>query len=628
MVKQFARYGIIIWVGVFFSLALIAGMKDKIELSSPDGNLKVVFYKDDAGRLRYELLSKERVVIEGSELGLIVDGVELGKDAQLPGDIEVRTVYEQISTRGNHWSARNYCNTTILSLKTGKTEWQIEARIFNDGLGFRYLIPGKGSIMVSGETTSFKIPGKSIAYFQTNMINNEGEYERKLIEDVNALAGMPVTMKLADDGGYIALTESAVYNWSGMALRTENDRVWRGVYPDDSSFQVSSQGNIAISSPWRVIMVAKDLNGLVNCDIVYALSPAPDKTLFADADLWIKPGRALWSWWREGTGNLETQKRYAESAQKLGFEFILVDEGWERWSLNESEYFGMLKELCDYASSRGVKVWVWKHWSKLKDENYRRYFFQKVKESGAVGVKIDFMDSESKEMIEFYESALKDAARSKLMVNFHGANKPTGEARTYPNEMTREGVRGLEYNKGIIYTLSPSYNATLPFTRFLAGHADYTPVTFSRWFMGKTSFAHQLATPIVFLSELTHYADKPEMFLEYDKTAPALDVLKSIPTVWDETIVLPGSEIGEVAGFARRSGKIWFIGVLNGGDAKTLRINLSFLGPGNYQAVILVDKMRTKMGFERSEKIVNAKSILEAKMRAGGGFVAKLTPAP
>ncbi len=626
MIKQWARRGLMIGAGLFFTMAMIAGAADKIELSSPDGNLKAGFY-NQAGKLGYDLSFNGKTVIETSPLGIIVDGVDLGQGSELPASVSIRTVKETIPVRGNHTIGQNYYNTAMLSLKTGAVSWQLEARVFNDGFGFRYLMPGKGSLTINGEATGFKIPAQSLVYFQTNTVNNEGIHQKRAIEQVNATAGMPVTVKLPDAAGYLALTEAAVYHYSGMSLKTANDRLERGVFLDDQSWPLEAKPDAPAQSPWRVVMVAKDLNGLVNCDLSYDLSPDPEPRLFADADSWIKPGRALWSWWSEGTGGLARQKRYADEAQKLGFEYILVDEGWERWSPKEDEYWAMVKDLTDYARTKGVGVWLWKHWGKLKDEKYRDEFFSKVKASGAVGVKIDFMDNESKAMIDFYEAALQDAAKYKLMVNFHGANKPTGESRTYPNEMTREGIRGLEYNRGIIAPNPASYNATLPFTRFLAGHADYTPVTFNFWKMGNTSYSHQLATAIVFLSEVTHYADKPENFLDNPKTAPALEVLKALPTVWDETVVLPGSEIGEVAAFARRSGDRWFLAVLNGGGAKNLSLNLSFLAPGKYRATVLTDQMSVKNGFNRADKTVGPADKLEAKMRKAGGFVAMITPA-
>jgi alpha-glucosidase len=201
------------------------------------------------------------------------------------------------------------------------------------------------------------------------------------------------------------------------------------------------------------------------------------------------------------------------------------------------------------------------------------------------------------------------------MIEFHGANKPAGESRTWPNEMTREAIRGLE-NRSM--SLRSVHNTTLPFTRFLAGHADYTPVHFGER-RRETSWAHQIATALVFTSPLMIYGAHPQHILDN----PARELIKSIPSVWDETIVLPQSEIGELAGFARRSGDVWFVGVLNGLTGKTMRIPLHFLGPRNYRATLIRDRMDEPAAVQMEEVSVNRGETMAIRMRAGGGFVAR-----
>jgi len=182
---------------------------------------------------------------------------------------------------------------------------------------------------------------------------------------------------------------------------------------------------------------------------------------------------------------------------------------------------------------------------------------------GVVGVKIDFLDHEAREVIDLYETLLREAARHELMVDFHGANKPTGQARTWPNELTREAVRGMEGRT----TDRAVHDATLPFTRYLAGPGDYTPVVLGDR-RRETSWPHQIATAAIFTSPLLVYGANPKSLLEN----PAVELIKALPSTWDETIVLPGSSIGEVAAFARRKGDQWFVAVLNGPEARTLLV--------------------------------------------------------
>jgi alpha-glucosidase len=204
------------------------------------------------------------------------------------------------------------------------------------------------------------------------------------------------------------------------------------------------------------------------------------------------------------------------------------------------------------------------------------------------------------------------------MVNFHGANKPTGLERTWPNEMVREAVRGMESSK---LAARARHDTTLPFTRFLAGHADYTPVHFGAR-RGDTTWAHQIATAAVFTAPLLTYAAHPKAILEN----PAVEMIKSIPAVWDETIVLPVSEIGEVAAFARRNGDTWFLAVVNGPTAKQLKIPLSFLADGQYNAMLVRDdKEKTDTVVIENRKTSRSDS-LDTELLSGGGFIARFTP--
>jgi len=623
-------------------------------VSSPDRNIEVSLFVNESGRLSYELIRKGRALIEESPLGIIVDQKDMGLGSALPESVLISEIDETSPVRGAHSVARDHCNTATLGLvhEGSGREWKLEVRVYNDGMAFRYVAPGSGAIKVSGEATGFVIPENSDVFANTNTINYEGLYPKKSVGKLKGIVGTPVTVVLPDEAGNLLIAEASLYKYSGMSLKARGDRLLGAVFEDDKSWKVDTGPGDPLVSPWRVIMAVTTLNDLVNCDIIHNVSPAPDPELFADSDEWIIPGRALWSWWSEFVGGTDQQKTYVDGASELGFEYVLVDAGWEMWNRQgkqkwystiaegvlatsgveiwndkEEDHWNVLADLVDYAGSKGVKIWVWKHWKKLDDEKYRRWFFGKLRETGVVGVKIDFLDSESKDRLDFYESALQDAARKKLMVNFHGANKPAGEARTYPNEMTREGIRGLERNKMKgIFTLTPTYNVTLPFTRFVIGHGDYTPVTFSPKMLGETSFAHQLATAIVFFSSVICYADSPDVYLDNPDTAPALEVFKAIPPVWDETIVLPGCEIGECAAFARRSGDTWFIGAINGDASKTLNVQLSFLGSGNYKTITLADNIDEQAAFVRNDRTLKAGDELTATMRRGGGFVAMLVP--
>jgi alpha-glucosidase len=232
-------------------------------------------------------------------------------------------------------------------------------------------------------------------------------------------------------------------------------------------------------------------------------------------------------------------------------------------------------------------------------------------------VKLDFFDHEAKEVIDLYEACLRDAAEFHLMVDFHGANKPAGESRTWPNEMTREAIAGLEGGKREAWA---THNTTWPFTRLLAGHADYTPMHFGAR-RRETSWAHQIASAAVLTSPVLVYAAHPKAILEN----PASDLIKSLPSVWDETIVLPISEIGERAAFARRNGDRWFLAIVNGPTAGAVRVPVSFLGAGEYRALLVRDREDDPAAVQVEESTLNKDDALTIKLRAGGGFIARFT---
>jgi alpha-glucosidase len=205
------------------------------------------------------------------------------------------------------------------------------------------------------------------------------------------------------------------------------------------------------------------------------------------------------------------------------------------------------------------------------------------------------------------------------MVNFHGANKPTGESRTYPNEMTREAVRGLEFNKWSY--LTRAHYAALPFTRMIAGHADFTPCTFNPEKTKGTTFTHQLATAVIYNSPVLHFADKPQRYFD----SPAIEIIKKIPATWDRTIVLDDSRIGSLAAFARKKDNQWFIAVITAGKQnKNYKLKLPFLEPGKYKAVIATDVIKSPAAINVQAKTIDRSTTLDIKTNPGGGFVAYL----
>jgi alpha-glucosidase len=600
------------------------------QVRSPDESVQLKVFLHES-RLHFAVAFKNRPVIETSPLVFTVDGVDLTEDTEI-GDINPYQVKETYPWRGVHSQAHNHCNGATVRLKHAKsnTTYILELRAYNDGVAFRCIVPGHKETRVPDEATRFILPAGSTAWYHDLEGHYEGVHAKKAIADARAgeWAAPPVTFKLPD-GGYASITEAALINYSGMALQADGRQGFTLVlghkhhvsypfrlrYSKEDIERLSRPAIVTgtITSPWRVVLVGADLNALVNADVIHNLCPPPDPKLFPKGlqTEWLKPGRAVWKYLDGGQNTLAEMKEFCRLAGELGFEYNVIEGFWRRWS--EAE----LRELIAYGKERGVGIWLWRHGKELRDPETRHAFFKQCHDLGVAGVKLDFFDHEAKEVIDYYQVLLRETAENGLLVNFHGSNKPTGEARTWPNELVREAVRGMEASK---LQARARHDTTLPFTRFLAGHADYTPVHFGAR-RGYTTWAHQVATAAVFTAPLLTYGAHPKTMLEN----PAAPMIKSIPAVWDETIVLPVSEIGEVAAFARRSGDTWFLAVLNGPTAKDVRLPLSFLGPGEYRALMAYDHKDDPAAVRLEETAARRGDALAVELSAGGGFIARFT---
>jgi alpha-glucosidase len=612
------------------SIAVASGDAPENAVSSPNGEVDFHLHVEREKPLQYDVAFGTHPVIERSRLGIVVDGRDLATAARIER-VERYEINEKYPTRGVHSVALNHCNGakySIVNTDSG-TRLTLEIRAFDDGVAFRHIVPGDGT-RTPDAAIEFTIPAGSAVWHHDLRNHYEGVHKRDPIESISAGQWMapPVTIQLPDGAGYAAITESALTNYPGMALHSIGKRTLRESlghahpvgYPFELRFGKEEAERLSrpaankgeIVTPWRVIMVGKDLNALVNCDIVTNVSPPPDKDLFPAGleTTWIKPGRCVWKYLDGGDNSPRGMRDFSSWAGELGFEYNLLEGFWQKWSEEE------LRSFVEYSRGYQVGIWLWKDSRRLRTPEARSDFFQLCRRVGVVGVKIDFLDHEAREVIDLYETLLREAARHELMVDFHGANKPTGQARTWPNELTREAVRGMEGRT----TDRAVHDATLPFTRYLAGPGDYTPVVFGSR-RGDTTAAHQIATAAVFTSPLLVNGAHPQSLLD----SPAVEMIKSIPSVWDETIVLPGSEIGTLAAFARRHGDDWFLAVLAGTNRQKPIVRLSFLGDGVYQAMLVGDTTELPASVAVKNREVTATDSLPIELAGGGGFIARFT---
>ncbi|HET9571668.1 MAG TPA: glycoside hydrolase family 97 catalytic domain-containing protein [Bacteroidales bacterium] len=610
------------------ALLLSAMVAKSVNIKSPDGDLCFQLNVENKS-IQYQILSDGKPVLLTSELRMSIDEKELSKDVSLKS-IQKYRVNETYPWLGAHSIATNHANGAVLEFenKALQKRFSIDVRVFNDGAAYRFIVPDNGKAQTPDESSTFIIPQGFTAWYHGLKGHYEDVHTKSLVSDIaeGVWAAAPVTIKRSDDKGYLMITEAALTNYPGMALQSNGKSGFvlqlahkhPASYPyvlrygDENAKRLSIPATIKgeIRTPWRVVAVCENLNALVNTDIVQNLAPAPDKTLFPQGVKtdWIKPGRAVWRYLDGGgEANLATMKDFSRMASEMGFENNILEGFWSRWPDAD------LKELVAYSKERHVGIWVWEHSKRLQSPMAQDSFFERCERLGFTGVKIDFLDHEAKEVIDLYDQLLKGAAKHHLMVNFHGSNKPTGMFRTWPNEMTREAVRGMETSKMVDRA---THHTTLPFTRMVVGNADYTPLHFGER-RKNTTWAHQLASTVIFNSDLLTFAANPQTMMDN----PTRKMLERIPSVWDETIVLAPSEIGKIAVFARRKGDVWFLAGMNGVEAKSFSIPLKFLDKGVYKTDMVLDNKNDTASVTLGEKEFKRTDELKLDLTAGGGFV-------
>ena len=613
----------------------------EITLPSVDGKLAAVISVADEAQLTLSVVKDGATVIESSPLGITVDGQDLGSGVTL-GDPTDHRIAQRYAWRGVKSAAVNNCMAYQLPIAHEATgqQWTLEVRAFDDGIGYRYRVPGQERRSVIGEGSSWRLTAGSVVWCQTNTSNYEGTYEQHRADDIPLksdrgrpfLLGPPVTVQLPE-GGFALITEAGLYRYSGMVLRPTGSRRLRAVFPDDPQ---GWELNGEIVTPWRATIVTSSLDALVNSVVISNLCEPPNPNLFPQGvnTEWIQPGKGLITWAVFGNDGAQWQRQkwFVDMCAAMHCEYLLVDAGWrsERWGWlkDGGDVWQRLAELCAYAATKKVGIFVWHAYPEGRDDGPgltsredRKTLFRKCQDAGVRGVKIDFFDSERKEIIDVYEDILRMTAQHQLMVNFHGAHKPTGEVRTWPHEITREGLREQEY---VLWDQLPlTHYGALPFTRMIAGHGDFLPTYVRPKYLKNTTAIFQLATGIVFNSPFICWPDHPEAYLE----SPLLSMIRTMPAVWDETRVLPGSAIGKFVAFARRSGTDWYVAILNCANTETsYPLKLTFLGAGDYVANLYQDRdgpapaLRIDAGTRMQKG-----QVVQIRLRSGGGFVGQFS---
>ncbi|MEQ1798396.1 MAG: glycoside hydrolase family 97 catalytic domain-containing protein [Lacibacter sp.] len=637
---------------VFFFVAvgcIVSAMSQKLTVVSPNQKISVTLFSRQNAEMgewylkaSYTNNGKISEAIPRIELGLSRSDQDFSKELKLLKATKPLLINEQYTAiHGKKSLSINSANEVLVSFENPtKAKLNIIIRAYNDGITFRYEFPEKqGSYTMKDEFTSFAIANETTRWMEKWNPANEGLYTSMSDDKIQKQEWCyPALFKLKDSSCYFLLHESDVNKtYCGTKLSNTTDSTqYKLTFPDsrDGRGMGESMPTVTLpwKSPWRVIIMGS-LSDIVASTLVDDVATA---SVIKNTS-WIKPGLVSWNYWssNHGTKDFKIVTEFADLAAEMNWPYTLLDWEWDGMTNG-----GNVEEAAKYILSKGVKPLIWYNsggnhtWvsstpkDRMLTHENRVEEFTKLKKMGFVGVKIDFFESEKQDMIKYYLDILEDAAQFEMMVYFHGCIVPRGWARTYPNLMTYEAVRGAEwYNNGPEFTnTAPEHNATLPFTRNVVGAMDYTPVTFTNsQFPHTTSYGHELALSVLFESGLQHFADRPEGY--YELPDEARTFLKNVPNAWDDIWLLEGTPGRDVV-IARRKGTAWYIGGITAEQRreKIKSIKFDFLPEGiKYKLTLITDGKHDK-DFAVQYLVIDKTSSVDVKLLRRGGFAASLIP--
>jgi len=625
------------------------------KISSPDGNIVVTI--DAASGIKWSASFRGREIITSLKAGLLTG------TGKAPGEGESvrKALYGKLDqvlepvVAHKHSRIEDNCNTLLINFRSGIA---VNFRVYNDGIAYRFETAYRNDNIIKNEICEFQFPAGSVSWYpleESFMSHNERTYIHSSVDTLKDkhLASLPALFET--NGIKILITEADIQDYPGMWLRGAGSGGMKAVFPSfPESETLKGDRNLVVTRtkdyiaqtkgtrtfPWRTFVITEDDGKLIESEMVFKLG-APNKLENTD---WIKPGQVAWDWWNANniTGvdfragiNTETYKYYIDFASQNGIEYIILDEGW--YPVGETVLKSIpeidIVELCRYAESKNVGIILWVVWNLFRDEiDEATELYEKW---GIKGVKVDFMQRDDQRVVNFYHEAVQKCAEHHLIIDFHGSYKPDGIIRTWPNALTREGVMGLENNKWS-RNITPDHELTLPFIRMVAGPMDFTPGSMIN--MEKDNFhpvftrpasqgtrVHQMALYVVYESPLMMLSDSPS---NYMKEQECTDFLVKIPVVWDDLKVLD-ARISDYVLLARRSGSDWFVGALTDWDARKMKLDLSFLPPGEFVMELFQDGInadRHAQDYKHLKRNVRQGENITINLAPGGGWVAKISP--
>ena len=624
---------------------------EKYEIKSPDAKITVNFWLLPSGEPVYSVTHSGELVILPSKLGIVRSDEDFTTALKIDSVSVVKLISDQYTLLHGKRVNCSYTGNRRIFYLSNANEKPIEIifQISNDGVAFRYHFSEKSEkkVKIYKELSSYHFNRSTKAFLQpcadarTGWCFSQPSYEEFYNLEIPVGTSSPyqagwVFPALFNYGNFwISITETAVdTNYCGSRLsQFSPDGEYSVQFPqpqEGRSYEpVLPESTLPWFTPWRIIAITNNLAGLVESTLETDLA-IPSKY---DVSAWLKPGIASWSWviLKDDSTEYFTQKRFIDFAASMNWQYCLIDAYWDRQIGYEK-----IKELADYARTKNVKILLWYNsagdWNttpltprdKLLTRNSRRMEFQRLKDMGISGIKVDFFGGDGQSMMKYYIDILKDAADYNLAVNFHGSTFPRSWYRTYPNLVSMEAIRGEEY---ITFTQEdanhqPSHCTVLPFTRNLFDPMDFTPVNFSGIpnIQRRTTNGFEIALSVIFTSGIQHIAETPSGMAKQPDFVK--EYMSSLPQHWDDVKFIDGYP-GKFVVLARKTGEKWYIAGINGENTKrTLTLNIPFINK-TAKGILISDAENSN---ELVKTNISLSSSFNVTMNPNGGFVIVTLP--